>query len=786
MTPKTMTRCKKPSGKGAHVLQVTFAVGVTLSSLLLSGASFAQDGAASQRGGRSSVQSSTIVNRVAFEGTKKVQREVLEPELLTKAQQPINQASIQADVQRIAEVYKRSGRGLVQVTYRLVDLPNGRVDVVFTVNEGEKTGVKEINFTGNQVYSSSRLRGLMTTTEMNFLSWLKTSDVYDSERLSSDQELIRRYYLKNGYADFRIVSTDTRFDANRGGYIITMNVEEGRPYRVGQVSVDSRIPDIDSGLLQKQITTSSGDHYNSEAVDRSLQNLTTEVGKRGYAFTQVRPVGQRDTANGTINLTYVVEEGPRVYIERINVRGNTRTRDYVVRRELDLGEGDAYNKVLLDRGERRLNNLGFFKNVRITNEPGSSPDRVIVNIDVQDQPTGSFSISGGYSTADGFIAELALAETNFLGRGQYVRIAGSNGQKSRGIDFSFTEPYFLGYRMAAGFDVYSKFSDQTQYSRYENQTTGGTLRLGLPFTEEFTTTLRYSLYQQDLKIPNKVSKPYNDCSVPIPGYTQTNVDGTALYPNCAYDGEASIALKETSGKTLTSLAGVTLNYNTLDSTRDPRSGIYAELRPDVAGLGGDSRYFRLTGEARYYRELYEDFVGIAKVQGGHISSFGGRDLRIVDHFFLGPSLVRGFAPSGIGPRDALVDPRSNALGGTTYLGASYEVQFPIFGLPRELGLKGAVFADAGTLFGYKGSKTFDVNRNGTIEGFSAISGCSLPTNVQQECLNVLDKKSLRSSAGASILWQSPLGPIRFDYALALSKADGDRTQAFRFSGGTKF
>jgi outer membrane protein insertion porin family len=312
-------------------------------------------------------------------------------------------------------------------------------------------------------------------------------------------------------------------------------------------------------------------------------------------------------------------------------------------------------------------------------------------------------------------------------------------------------------------------------------------------------TLRYSLYQQELKIPNTFKKPYNDCSVPIPNFTVLNTDGTPNRAFCEGNGEASLAVKESQGKSLTSLAGLTFGYNTLDNAKDPRNGIYAEVKTDIAGLGGDSRYFRATGDARYYHEIFEDIVGIARVQGGHIAALGDDNLRIVDHFFLGPSLVRGFASNGIGPRDiSTLDSRSNALGGTSYFGGTLEMQFPIFGLPRELGLKGAVFADAGTLFGYKGSTTFDVNRNTIIEGFDPVSGaCSLSTTVTQECIRVRDSKDIRSSVGASLLWSSPLGPIRFDYAFALSKDDGilapngvkvggDRLQAFRFSGGTRF
>ena len=795
----TTTKRRRKTAQAAAV-----AAGAMVLTLAAAESAMAQD-AVSRGNRRASAEAvrSPTVNRVVFEGNRRVERGVLESEIQTRPLGTVSQSIIDADVQRILEVYRRTGRNLAQVTHRVVELPNGRVDVVFTINEGEKTGVKEIRFVGNSAFSSSRLRGLMTTTEMNLLSFLKNSDVYDPDRLAADQELIRRYYLKNGYADFRIVSSDAVFDPAQGGYVVTIAVEEGAQYRIGNVSVDSRIPDVDAEALRRGISTSTGDIYNADAVERSLQNMTTEIARRGYAFAQVRPVGTRDPATRTINLGYVVEEGPRVYIERINIRGNTRTRDYVVRREFDVGEGDAYNKVLVDRAERRLNNLGYFKRVRISNEPGSAPDRVVVNVDVEDQPTGAFSISGGYSTADGFIGEVSVSESNFLGRGQFVRIAGSTGQRSQGIDFSFTEPYFLGYRMAAGIDLFSKFSDQTKYARYENRVTGGQLRLGLPFTEEFGVTVRYSLFQQELEIPNDYKQPFNDCTFPISGYTQLVGGGVATgapgelaaRASCEGNGEASIAAKESQGQTLTSLAGLTFTYNSLDSVKDPRNGIYAELKPDVAGLGGDSKYFRVTGDARYYHEIIEDIVGIARVQGGHISALGGEDLRIVDHFFMGPSLVRGFAPSGIGPRDiSTLDTRSNAVGGTTYFGGSLEVQFPIFGLPRELGLKGALFADAGTLFGYKGATAFDVNRNEILEGNAP--GCRLDTSVQSECLLVRDKNLIRSSVGASILWSSPLGPIRFDYAFALSKDDGvlingvkvggDRTQAFRFSGGTRF
>ena len=798
------TRQKALTAPLAGLLIATAAVGVVHEPT----GAFAQ--------GAARVQQGTQINRVVIEGNKKFKKDQIQTELASQPRGRLDERAVQGDVQRIRDFYRRIGRGNANVSYRVVQLPNGRADVVFTVDEGSKTGIVAINFVGNNAVSSTRLRNLMQSGEMNWLSFLKTNDVLDQDRLAADQEIIRRYYLKNGYADFQITNTDVRFDAQAGGYYVTITVSEGNQYRVGQVGFDSRVPGIDPSTLSGEIQTGSGDVYNAEAVEKTITKMTTEAVRRGHPFVSVRPTGARDPASQTVNLGYVVEEGPRVYVERIVVRGNTRTRDYVIRRELDLGEGDPLNKVLLDRGERRLNNLGFFKKVRVTTEPGSSADRVVVNIDVEDQATGAFSVAGGYSTSDGIIGEVSVSESNFLGRGQFVRLAGTLGQRSRGVDFSFTEPYFLGYRMAAGFDLFSKYTDQTLYARYENQTTGAQLRLGLPLTEESGITFRYSIYESKLKIPNNFKRPFNDCSNPLPLITPLNADGTAQYPYCAFNGEASIAVKESQGRTLTSLVGVTLAYNTVDNMRNPTSGIYAEVKPDFAGVGGDSKFVRVSGEARVYKELFiDDVVGVLKIQGGHIepngknrssnglNSYGG-DLRLVDHYFMGPTLVRGFAPAGIGPRDiSTPDSGQNALGGTTYFGASLEAQFPLPLVPKDLGLKGAVFADAGTLFGYKGPRGLDVNNNGFFEGAGCAFGGGLMT--QPECVKVHDKNVIRSSVGASLLWNSPLGPIRFDYAYALTKDNGtmvtynagtagaytarvgkDQTQAFRFSGGTRF
>ena len=731
------------------------------------------------------VAENKVINRVVFQGNSKIKTEQLTSQIQSKSRGPYSQTIVEADVERIKDAYRRFGRAAANVTYRIVDFPNGRVDVVFNIDEGEKTGVKEIDFVGNHAFSSSKLRDLMQTTEMNWLSFFKTSDVYDPDRIASDLELIRRFYLKNGYADFRVTGSDAHYDPQKGGYIITITVEEGPQYTVSGVDVESHVPAIDAASLRPFLRFSAGQTYNGDLVQKTTEALTHEVMRRGYAFSQVRPRGDRDPTTRTVKVVFVIDQGPRVYVERIEIHGNTRTRDYVIRREFDIAEGDAYNKVLIDKAERRLNNLGFFKKVTITTKPGSEPDRVIVVVNVEDQATGSFSVSGGYSTVDGIIGEVAVQETNFMGRGQYVRLAVNGGQYSKGVTFSFTEPYFLGQRIAAGFDVYAKDSSVSPYTFYNNFMVGGTLRVGLPVTDEITFLPRYTVYSSHISIPNRSGYPYNDCSNPIwgttPGFGTSPPSATF---SCLTNGEASLALKQAQGTTITSMPGFTLSYNSLDNNKNPTSGIHAEWREDFAGAGGDKHYLRSTADFRYYHSIWQDLdiVGLFHVQGGYLTSLDKNPLRIVDNFMLGPTLVRGFAPSGLGPRDvsAGINPYGNPLGGTKYWGASLETQFPIWGLPKEVGMKGALFADAGALWGYTGQTNF--TNGGPIVPYN-----TAPLFTQGNTITVgADTPKIRSSIGASLIWASPLGPIRFDFAKVLSKDQFDQTQFFSFTGGTTF
>ena len=510
------------------------------------------------------------INRVAFEGNRKVKTEVLTGEVQTKARGALSRPMVQADVQRIVEVYRRQGYFNVRVDPKIIDQPNNRVDLVFEITEEQKTTVRKINFVGNKAFSDYKLLDVITTIRSNWLSWLSNRDVYDPERVAADQELLRRFYLKNGYADFRILSATVDMDPDSKGFSLTFTLDEGEQYRFGTIDIVSNIRDADPESLRKLMRVGAGKTYDAEAVEKTVEAMTIELSRYGYAFSQVRPRGDRDVQARIINIVFVLEQGPRVYVERINVRGNTRTRDWVIRREFDLQEGDAYNRVLIDRAERRLRNLGYFKNVKINNEPGSAPDRVIVIVDVEEQMTGEFSVGGGYSTSDGFIGEASIAERNFLGRGQYVRLGGSFGQRTKGVEFSFTEPYFLDTRTAAGFDIFWKQSARSQYNPVDVQNVGGTLRLGLPLTEEVGLGLRYTVFQR------KISADAGSVRWAVRPTANPRRGGPFRR---AWDRpqELSNAYKQQLGTAITSQVGYTLAYNTLDDNKNPSRGVVGEV-----------------------------------------------------------------------------------------------------------------------------------------------------------------------------------------------------------------
>src|SRR4051795_2526107 len=524
-----------------------------------------------------------VISRIQFEGNKRVKDEQLTAEIQSKPRGSLSRPTVQSDVQRIVEIYRRSGRYDVRVEPKIIERPNNRVDLVFEVTEGSKTTVKDLEFVGNRAYSNWRLRDVVKTGQSNILSFLKNNDLYDPDRIEADRELLRRWYLKNGYADVRIVSAVAEFDPRRNGFILTFTIEEGDRYTFGGVDIQSGVRDIDIPALRSKLRFSPGSVYNAEAIEKTTEEMTIEVSKRGYAFANVRPRGDRNFETHQVNIVFAIEEGARAYIERINVRGNTRTRDHVIRREFDIAEGDAYNRVLIDRAERRLKNLNYFKSVKITNEPGSASDRVILNVEVEEQSTGEFSVSGGYSTSDGFIAEVSVGERNLLGRGNSARAAVSYGQYTRGLELSYGEPYFFDYRLAFGVDFFAKQVEANSYYTYQQETIGGGFRFGIPLREDLALQLRYSAYRQKIDLDQVLQNCNNlnpdfVTTFPTPG----NPNFPAAATNCYADGEASASTKQlvAAGPAIVSLVGYGLVYNTVDNNRLPTRGILAEIRQD--------------------------------------------------------------------------------------------------------------------------------------------------------------------------------------------------------------
>jgi outer membrane protein insertion porin family len=729
------------------------------------------------------VVENAVINRVAFEGNKKAKDEQLSQEVQSKPRGTFSRSLVQSDVQRILEVYQRSGRYDVRVVPKIIELPNGRVDLIFEINEGDKTGVAKIVFTGNNHFSDQRLKDVIKTGETNWLSFLKSNDIYDPDRVEVDRDLLRRHYLKYGFVDVRVVAATGEYDPNAKGFIITFVIEEGEQYHFGTVEIRSNIPDVPPESLRPLLRAEPGRIYNADAVEKSAELVTVEVAKRGYPFAAARPKGDRFPDQKIVNVVFLIEEGPHVYIERINLRGNTRTRDYVIRREFDIVEGDPYNRALVDRAERRLKGLGYFKTVKITTEPGSAPDRVIINVDLEEQSTGEFSIAGGYSTSDGAIAEVSVGERNLLGTGRVAKASVQYGQRSRGFDLSFIEPYILDTRLALGFDVFAKQQTSSQYTTYLTRTIGGDVKTGIPLTENISTQLRYTIYQQEITLPSYL----DNCNNLSPNFITTfptpsafasgsyiaawEAAGSPSQTNCYQDGEASLAVRKelAAGPVIASAIGYTLAYNTLDNGRAPTQGVLVEFKQDLAGAGGDVHNLKSTIDARIYNEVFPDIVGVLRGQAGYAVGYDG-SIRMLDEFQSGPSLVRGFQPAGFGPRDISqivygYGGTQDALGGSLYWAASLEFQTPMPLMPKDFGMKLALFADAGLLWDYQGPTYW---------------------NVTGESLLLNESQIVRSSVGAGLIWDSPFGPLRFDLAYALTKGPYDRTQLFRFGGGTRF
>ena len=660
-----------------------------------------------------------IINRIAFEGNKRVSDDILEDEVKLRPRIVYTRSRVQNDVQRLIDVYRRNGRFAVTVEPKVIQLPQNRVDLIFEITEGPVTEIRRIGFVGNVKYSDSDLRSVVRTKETAWYRFLTADDIYDPDRLTFDRELLRRFYLSNGYADFRVVSAIAELAPNREGFFITFTIEEGERYRFGKIDVAAKLRDLSSDQLKGLIEVKNGDWYNADVVKNVVLNLTDAVSTLGYAFVDIRPRVKRKKKERVIDITFRVREGPRVFVERIDITGNVRTIDSVIRREMVLVEGDAFNASKTRRARKKIRNLGFFEKVDVKNVVGSRPDKTVLQVKVRERSTGEISFGAGFSTTNGFLGNVGIRERNLLGKGQDLLLKTTIAAESSEIDLQFTEPYFLDRKLSGGFDLFRTTKDLQDESSFQRKSFGAGLRLGFEYSDIFRQRLRYRITREEV----------------------TDVASIA-----------SLAIQEQEGAAVKSEISQILTYDGRDDLFLPTKGVVARFNTALAGLGGVVKYIRTNVKATKYFPITEKFIGSIGGSAGYIIGLG-KEIRIVDRFFLGGPSLRGFSVAGAGPRD---ETTGDSVGGKFFYRGSAQVTFPI-GLPSEFGIKGRMFSDIGSL-----------------------------SNSESTLATITDEKSLRASVGFGLSWRSPFGPILIDFSKALLKEDFDKTEVFRFDFGVKF
>jgi outer membrane protein insertion porin family len=654
------------------------------------------------------VAENSIAASVLFEGNVRFTDANLVAMIDTMNRGTVDKAGIERDVQTIVQAYHDVGFSNVKVSYRLEPVGQGRSRVVIVIDEGTRAGIAAINFTGNNNVSAWQLKSVMMTKESGWLSWLLKDDNYTQEGLDADRERIRQYYANHGFPDAQVSSAVAEYDAARQGYFISVTIVEGNPIDFGAIGVETSIAGLDANQLTSTIRTREGDRFSAAELARTAQDMAIEATNLGYPFADVRPRIDRDPVAGTMAVTYLVDDGQRLYVERINITGNEKTRDFVIRRELPFAEGDPFNRALVTQGKANIEALGYFARVGFGVEQGSASDKVILNIMVEETSTGDYGVTAGYDSQSGILGELSLTERNFLGRGQYLRASIGASQGGKSFEFSFTEPYFMGLKMSAGIDVYHRITDEAATNVFGQTTTGGQLRFGMPLTRDVKAQL-------------------------FAGLDRTVIDDN--------NGPASSVFNHNDIFDK-AFIGYSLNYDGVDDPKKPTEGFTAQLTQRY--VGWDYNFLKTEAKARYFMPLNSDLglVGSVKVQAGMINDFSGAGVNSLENFTYGNTLVRGFVPRGMGPKDG-----SEILGYTAYVGGSAEVTFPIPVLPESYGLSGAIFADAALISG---------------QGQGTPDAASLTSPV-------------KSSVGASIIWDSPFGPLRGDMAWILSKNSTDST-----------
>lgn len=605
------------------------------------------------------VVESPVINKRVFEGNNKVDDKILEGEVRLGAGSVYDKSRVQEDVQRILEVYKRSGRYASVVEPKIIKRDQNRVDLIYEINEGPEAKISKINFTGNRRYSSDDLKNAIMSKEGRWYRFFSSADNYDPDKTNYDKELLRRFYLKRGYADFRVISAIGELSPNKKSFILNFIIDEGKKYKVNDITIKSRFSDLDTTTMYKQLEIKKGDWYNADEVEQSIYNLTEELGRRGYAFVDVVGNLDKDLENGILNINFDIREGARIFVNRINIIGNTRTEDKVIRRELRINEGDAFNASKIRASRRNVENLDYFSKVDIQTIPTNENGKADMSIDVQEKSTGMFNVGVGYSTVNGALLRAGISESNFQGKGQYLGIDGSISQRYNSYELNFTEPYFLGKRLSAGFDLFRTEQDYQDEGSYDNDTTGGRLRFGWKYTDNLSQYIRYTLREDEIK----------------------NVSHSA-----------SQYVKDEEGSYLNSSIGQTIAYDKRDSAINPTEGYYLSFSNDIAGLGGDEKYLKFDVKAMNYYTFADKYTLKLFAQGGYIDGYGGKTVRLANRYYLGGYNMRGFESAGIGARDKRTN---DALGGNWMVYTGAELAFPI-GLD-EVGIKGRTFLDVGML-----------------------------------------------------------------------------------------
>jgi outer membrane protein insertion porin family len=679
------------------------------------------------------VENPTIA-RIAFEGDKKLKEDDLKRTLQSKQGGPLSRAVVHDDVAHIIELYRQRGYFAARVDPKTIKARNDRLTLVFEISEGDKLAVRQIAFVGNEAYPANKLLGAIKSGQSSVLSFLLDNDSYDSDRIENDLGLIRRFYLAHGYADVRVRSA-ANYQADKNGVVVTFPIDEGAQYRLGKVAIESNLKSVDSAPLRAYLRGESGEIYNADAVQKTVDDMTLGLAKSGAPFANISARSERIASSRLINLVYTVDGSPHLYVERIDISGNSKTRDDVIRREFDFVEGDAYNRALVDRGERRLRQLGYFKTVKIGTRPGSAPDRVVLDVTVEEQKTGIFSVMGGYSAQAGASVQTAISDRDFLGTGDTAKASFTVGQYVRGFDFGVTDPYALGPRVSLGGNIFANETLAGSYQSYNSVFYGGKITTGMPLNDQLGMSWNYAIYNQKLSLD------------PAAGIASLPIQQAAAL-----------------GPQWVSSIGYGVAYTTLDNPKDPTEGVRAQTTNDLAGLGGAVKFARTTEDARYYHTIVGDVVGMVRTQGGYVAPWGGQQVPLLDGFFGGPQLIRGFAPNGFGPRDVTPGTTQDNVGGNVYWTTSGELQSPMPLVTPDAQLKVALFSDAGSLWATNGS--------------SASHLASLSPSQQ-----LANSSALRASVGASLIWGSPFGAIRVDYAYPVAKQSYDVTQRLNFTAG---